>query len=45
MTLSELIKLILFEMYMRSLPDEESVRRLDIIVLDAVRRGAMACDE
>ena len=39
MTLSELIKLILIEMYMRSLPDEESLRRLDNTVLDAVRKG------
>lgn len=45
MTLSEMIKLIINEMYMASLPDEESIRRLDIIVLDAVRRRAMACDE
>ncbi len=45
MTLSEMIKLIINEMYMASLPDEESIRRLDILVLDAVRRGAMACDE
>ena len=44
-TFSELIRLILYEMYETSLPDEESIRRLDILVLDAVRRGAMACDE